>query len=364
MSATVTQKSVTFVNNSTPAAITTRELNLDTCYSDTELVVKVHSVALNPIDFFVHDFCSPWVSGSGLETYSRDFSGEVVRKGAKVNPKWNVGDHINGNYQHLLGERGAMTNYLILNPQKQLSLSHMQHFKDNIGEWTQWDLCASYPLVFGTAYAVLFHKKQAWTPESRILVNGASTAVSQCLIQICKSRLGIRSVVGTCSSSSVEYNKKAGFDVLIPYDQPGKMDKIREYVKEHGKFDLIFDSVGTSEYYPVIQELLKPIGEHSYYNTIAGDGKLKYQRSEQHYKDIIPYKDAIRIFNPWRKFNFSHSFCANESGAMELASIMIQKGQFTPVIDSAFSFKDFQKAIDRLKTNKAKGKVLVRVCED
>lgn len=371
MSSVVKQRSVTFVNSSSPPKLTTKDLDLDTCYNDNEIVIKVYSAALNPIDSLMHYSANKWITSSSLKTYGRDYAGVIVKRGRNVDPKFKIGDKVNGQMAHLYGNQGSLSDYLVLDPSKQASIGHMNNFdyldKDIKSKFNDFDVNSSYPLVFGTAYSILFYKEQKWTSNSKILVNGASTAVSHCLIQIAKKHLKIGTVVGICNSKSFEYNKKAGFDHLIAYDEPNALEKIQRLVNEtfNGeKFDLVFDSVGTSQFFPIIETILKPRSENSYYLTIAGKEKLKYNTGLLDYMCKIPVLNYIKSFNPWRKFNYDFIMLEPKVDYMELASEMISKKEFVPPLDALYDFENFQQALDKLNSNKARGKIILRINED
>lgn len=106
------QRSVTFINNTTPLSITTKELDLDKCFSPYEIVVEVFSASANPIDFLSHQTLNKCVSRNTPKTIGRDYAGKIVRRGSQVDTKWQIGDKVNGFFKHLLGERGTFSDYL------------------------------------------------------------------------------------------------------------------------------------------------------------------------------------------------------------------------------------------------------------
>lgn len=55
----VTNKSVTYVNNTTPVTITSSELDLRSCYQDDEVVIEVHAAALNQLILLLTSFVTP-----------------------------------------------------------------------------------------------------------------------------------------------------------------------------------------------------------------------------------------------------------------------------------------------------------------
>ncbi|CCC68691.1 hypothetical protein NCAS_0B06070 [Naumovozyma castellii] len=354
----VTKRTVTFVNNATPATITETQLDLDHCFGDDEIVIAIKAAALNPVDFALHELSYPRFTSAAPKAYGRDFAGVIIRRGAKVDPKWQVGDKVNGSFNHIYGPEGSLSNYLIMNTKKQLAIDHIPATEDS--DKDEFIHAAAWPLVFGTAYPALFKCGQTFNKDSRILVIGASTAVSNAFVQIAKKQLNVGTVVGICNSASVDYNKSLGFDYLVPYNQEGTIpDNVEKLMKENniGKFDLIFDSVGSSDFFPVMDKFLKPRTENSYYVTVVGDEKINYKHPSL--IGAIPYKVPFRTYNPWRKFNFAHFFCVPNKEWVDLGTRMIETGKYTPPIDSVFKLDQFQEAIDRLKSNRAKGKVII-----
>ncbi|CCD26482.1 uncharacterized protein NDAI_0H03090 [Naumovozyma dairenensis CBS 421] len=368
----VTRKTVTFINNQTPPTITETTLDLDTCYNSNEIVIEVHAAALNPIDFVVHEFSHPKLTSSTPKGYSRDYSGIIIRKGAEVAPIWDIGDHVNGMFHHVYADQGSLTNYLILDPTKKPAIGHIvenpstSSSSENGINNNKFVTNAAWPLVFGTAYTALIDQGQIWNNDSRILVIGASTSVSNCFVQIAKNQLHVGTVVGICSSKSAEYNKKMGYDYTVSYDEgDGTISNLRKLMEtpefSGKKFDLIFDSVGNSEFFPVIHEFLKPKCDNSYYLTVVGDVKVTYEAPSL--IRMASLSAPLRMYNPWSSFNYKAFFVPPRKDWMDFAARMITLDRFTPQIDSVFKFEEFQDALKRLRSNKAKGKVVISIKE-
>ncbi|QLQ78048.1 hypothetical protein HG537_0A02950 [Torulaspora globosa] len=357
----VVNRAVTFISHSTPASLGQKELDLDSCYREDEIVVQVYAASLNPVDLLVHSFaCWPFI-GSYEKTYSRDYSGVIVKRGDKVDPKWKVGDKVNGFYNHVYGYQGSLTDYLVLNPKQQSAITHMPKPADS--KYGDFIVNAAWPLVFGTAYSALFNYGQKLGPESKILIIGASTSVSYAMLQIAKHELGVKTVVGVCSSKSIEYNKKLGYDYLATYDQGPIIESVGKILVgdlNNEKFDLIFDSVGNSEFFPVMDKFLKPKKDNSYYISIAGDRKINY--SNPRLTDT--FSTIVRVLRPFKSYNYATFFVKSQSDYMELGSKMITEGTYEPIIDSVYPLEDFQTAIDKQKSNRAKGKIVIKVKND
>lgn len=359
MSEIVTNSAVTFVNNKTPAKITTEEIDLNACFTDDEIVVEIHAAALNPVDFLLHSFAYSFILNGKPKVYSRDYSGVVIRAGKNVS-KWKVGDKVTGMFDHVYGDRGALSNYLILNPDKNVAIARLAKFDDE--KYDDFILNAAWPLVFGTAYSALLKQGQTLGPESKVLVIGASTSVSNAFIQIAKHHLHIGTVVGVSSKASMEHNKELGFDYMVPYNDGSAVEHVKDLIKNklnNEKFDLIFDSVGNSDFYPLHDTFLKPKNEGSLYATIVGDSKFNYLNPSLW--DILPNFHIFKRYGPFKCYNYSNFLLHPLSEYMELGVEMIEKGEYKPAIDSVYDFKDFQQALDRIRSNKAKGKVVIRL---
>lgn len=355
----VVNKSVTFINSSQPPSITTKEIDLETCFNDNEIVVEIYAAALNPIDFLVHSFALPLLSGKSLKGYSRDYSGVIIRCGKNIT-NWKINDKVTGMFSHVYGEQGTLSNYLVLDPSKQTAICHSPQFDDS--KYSDFIYNAAWPLVFGTAYTALFNYNQNLGPNSKILVIGASTAVSTAFVQIAKNQLKVGTVVGICSQNSFNYNKELGYDHLVFYDKGSMVDDVKELMNSElkgEKFDLIFDSVGNSDFLSRLDTFLKPMSENSYYMSIVGDSKCNYQ-SPSILSFLSGCKSIFR-YGPFKRYNYAFVLLKPQSEYMKLGSEMIIEKQYKPIIDSVYSFDDYSKALERIKSNKSKGKVVVQV---
>ncbi|GMM56103.1 hypothetical protein DAKH74_027190 [Maudiozyma humilis] len=362
-------KQVSFVNRDTPLTITSEEIDLDTCFKEDEIVVEVHSAALNPADVFLHKSAYVRLSSSKPKGTGVDYSGVIVRRGAKVDPKWAVGDKVNGDCWVIYGAHGTVSNYLIFSPMAHPAIAHMAKVPEktlsaNPGA-SEFDVAAAWPLVFGTAYAAIFHPKRDWSKINNVLVLGASTGVGNSFVQIVKNHLKVKNVVGVCNENSIEYNKQFGFDYLVSYNNGKTLENVREVMKtklDNEKFDVIFDSCGSTDFLPVMDEFLKKWDTGAYYSTVVGDVSNDYQ-------NVNPlallrrrlFVEPFRRFKPWRSYNYYFNMCAEDPEVMALANKMIESGEYVPQIDSVFSFENFRQAFDKLETGKAKGKVVIEI---
>lgn len=369
--AVVKQRSVIFTSASSPPTLITEDLDLDKCFKDDEIVINVKCCALNPIDVLVHGLCTRAIAGSGPKTFSRDFSGVIVRRGKNVDPKWKLDDEVCGMFQHLYGKEGTFSDYFVMNPGKNKSIGHVTAFpKENKLKYNEDDkrddfaLNAAFPLVFGTAENGLLDFTKNLGPKSRLLVIGASTQVANSMVQIAKNDLKIGTVVGVCNENSFEYNKKFGWDHLVGYNDGKTVENVRKLMQtelNNEKFDMIFDAVGNNQFFPVINDFLKPKSQGSYFVTVVGDNKGDYE-NPSFLKAISPFT-IFRAVNPFRCYNYGFGHVTPIDRYMIRANKMITDGRYEPVIDHIYTMDQYKEAIDRLKSNRAKGKVVIRINE-
>ena len=184
----------------------------------------------------------------------------------------------------------------------------------------------------------------------RVFINGGSGGVGSFGIQIAKVK-GCY-VATTCSGVNVELCKSLGADQVIDY----KTKDVVAELKKMRKFDLVVDNVGTpSEMYWQAHDFTNEgtkyvqvgVGPHlgEIYNVLArmmwpallGGGKRSFQ--------------ALGVANKYDQFE--------EIGAW------IAQGKVKALIDEMYGMEDKGpiRAFERLKTGRAKGKVVVRVAE-
>ncbi|SMN20687.1 similar to Saccharomyces cerevisiae YMR152W YIM1 Protein of unknown function [Maudiozyma saulgeensis] len=360
-------KTVSFVNRDTPATITTEEIDLDTCFGDNQIVVEIYSASLNPIDFVLHKSAIARLSSANPKAYGRDFSGIIIRKGNKVSDEWMIGDKVNGMIGYVYAPHGTFSNYLIVTPEKTPSMIHIAPETKSLvtSDYNEFDISSSWPLVFGTAYAGIFHPGRDWSKVNNVLVLGASTQVANCFIQIAKNHFHVKNVVGVCNKNSIDYNMKFGYDYLVSYNDNKTVENVKEIMmtKLNGeKFDVIFDTCGSADFLPIMNDFLKPKSTNSYYSTVVGDSVFDYENLNT--LDLLKLRlfvQPYRRFKPWRAYNYYFNMCYPNHDVEVLANEMIEKKQFNPQIDSVYKFEDFQKAIDRVVTGKCKGKVVLQI---
>lgn len=182
----------------------------------------------------------------------------------------------------------------------------------------------------------------------KVLINGGSGGVGVFGIQIAKV-VGCH-VTATCSTANVELCKSLGADVVVDY----KKGSVAEQLKASGvKFDHVLDNVGGDnlELYWKCHEYTKP---GAVYMMVGGSPSIGHAIERTKIKMIPSFLGGGR-----RKIE--GFFAKPVAEDLSQLGAWMAEGRVRAVIDSKFSFEEAAKAFERLKTGRAKGKVVVDV---
>ena len=183
----------------------------------------------------------------------------------------------------------------------------------------------------------------------KIFINGGSGGTGVFGIQFAKVK-GCH-VTTSCSTQNIQLCKDLGADEVIDY----KTSNVTETLKSNGQiFDLVVDNVGSPhEMYKASDHFLKngakfvqvgaPISLSSVssilsrlcWPTLLGGGKRKLE--------------FLGVKNKYEDF--------------EQIAQWMKEGKVKAVLDSTFELKDAAKAYEKLKSERARGKIVVHVTE-
>lgn len=181
-----------------------------------ELLIKIHTVALNPIDAKYIDFIAPPTSRLGC-----DFAGEVSETGSKVPDDWKVGDRVAGFVQGGMDTvSGSFAEYITAESDL------VWRVPDTVSD----EDASTWGVSGATAMQALNHHlgvpwldgdgsrpppKDTPANASPILIYAGSTTVGLFAIQLAKAA-GVP-VVTTCSPHSFDLVKSYGADAAFDY---------------------------------------------------------------------------------------------------------------------------------------------------
>jgi NADPH:quinone reductase-like Zn-dependent oxidoreductase len=188
---------------------------------DSEVLVRVHTASLNPVDIKTREGRYPRIRDDALPyTLGRDFAGEVVRAGASVKT-WKSADEVYG----FVGQGpGAFAEYVKVDA---TALARRPVSADII-------TAGAVPLAALTAWQGLFDHGRL-ERDARVLIHAGAGGVGHFAVQFAKARGA--EVFVTASGQGIEFVRSLGADHVIDYHT-------QRFEAVVGEVDLVFDLVG------------------------------------------------------------------------------------------------------------------------
>lgn len=289
----------------------------ETEVGETEVIVEIYSVGLNPADYRMvtepgpvpRQF--PFIIGS-------DFSGVVVKTGNKVK-EFKIGDEVYGKPQipnfGALVERFAIDQEFIIKKPKKIS--HSQ--------------ASTIPVTFHTAYMNLVTKANL-KPGQTVLILGGAGGVGSTAIQLAKE-IGAK-VIATGLTKDIPRINEIGADAVID-SQNCELDNITD------KVDVMFDTVGLKAQAEAVH-LVKDGG------TIVSCAVIETDSSISNNKTLN-----------FIQFEFAHG----NGTAFELVNEMIEKGIYKPAFEKEvpFTAAAVEEALNSIWENRKTGRIVVKI---
>ncbi|KAF3390908.1 Zinc-binding alcohol dehydrogenase domain-containing protein cipB [Talaromyces pinophilus] len=221
--------------------------------ADNEIVVKVHAIALNPVDFARQAMGAKLFSWTIYPTvFGTDVAGEVVEVGSQAAGSYKVGDRVVGLGNGLDSNRpadGAFQEYVVLRGDL------TAHIPDNV----PYEKAAVIPLGIATAASGLFADDQLKldlptspakpTKDKWVLIWSGASSVGSNAIQMAVAA-GYH-VITTCSPKNFDFVKRLGADYAFDYNSPTVVSDIVEAFK--GKKSAGAYAIGFVAAKPVIE---------------------------------------------------------------------------------------------------------------
>lgn len=305
----------------------------------SQLLIRVYSASLNPADHKVPEtpllarisLCDPFTPG-------QDFSGTVVEHGTDITDLA-VGDAVFGSLCGALGH-GSLAEYMVVEREM------VAKIPSSLGA-TKMDEFAGVGVAGLTALQAIAPNVSEGKGD-RVFVNGGSGGTGVFAIQIAKA-LGCF-VTTTCSAANVELCRSLGADEVLDYTRVDVVEEIRAKGKV---YRLVVDNVGT------------PADLYWASNAFLMEGGAVFVQVGAHFS-VGEFK-RVGCNALWPAFlgggrSGYNVFLAKPSKKdLERIAGWIEEGKVRTVVDSVFGFEDVPEAFKKLKTGRAKGKVVVRV---
>ncbi len=209
---------------------------------------------------------------------------------------------------------------------------------------------AGIPLVGCSVYDSfqLFDLK----PNSSILIHAGSGGIGSFAIQYAKY-LGAY-VYTTTSTNNVSWVNELGADRVIDY-------KNEDYLNVVRNVDMVYDTLGGK----YTREAIKVVKKGGAIVSIAGhhdDETLKQLKVNTLVRLLFKIKGAFLLLRMRSKnIRYKHVWTYACKQTLDSITALIEKGHIKPIVDRVYAFEKSVEALRYLRTNRAKGKVIIEV---
>ncbi|KAL9599944.1 MAG: hypothetical protein Q9219_003506 [cf. Caloplaca sp. 3 TL-2023] len=301
-------------------------------------LVQVIAAALNPVDYKVVEI--PGVVRFGLTKPASpglDFAGTIVRPATDSSLK--VGQLVFGVSGSLPIAGGALREFSIAGTKSTAAIPDGVDPVD----------AATIGIAGLTAYqSIVPHVKS----EHKIFINGGSGGTGVFGIQFAKA-VGCH-VTTSCSTANVELCKSLGADEVVDYKKEKVVEALLQKAKEQ-PFDHIVDNVGSDEQLALqCHKILQP---GSKMVVVGGDPSLK-TITQTLKRTIVPG------FLGGAKGNVAGFWPEQKAEDFQQIADWMKEGKVKAVIDTRFPFEEAPQAFEKLKTGRARGKIVVDVASE
>ncbi|MEI7347431.1 NADP-dependent oxidoreductase [Dickeya chrysanthemi] len=304
-----------------------------------DILVKVHAVGLNPIDYMIpKGTFKPVLKFALPATVGSDLAGVVESVGSRVT-RFKPGDAVFASIFDM--GIGALADFAVV-PERAAA-----HKPVNL-DFVQ---AAAIPMVGLTSWQALKERAHL-KPGQKVFIPAGSGGIGSFAIQLAK-QLG--ATVGTTTSTgNLEMVRRLGADEIIDYKKQEFEDILQGY-------DVVLGTVRGDH----IQKSLNILKPHGRVVSLIGplDAAFAHARDMNFLMKFIFKLMSWKIIRLAKKRDIQYSFLFVHTDGMQLEEIseFLEAGNIHPVIDKVFSFEDAKQALAYLETGRAKGKVVVKL---
>lgn len=298
--------------------------------TDSQILVKVHAAAVNPLDWHFmrgEPYFVRLLAGIGAPKDPRlgvDFAGTVESVGSKVT-RFKPGDEVFG------AAAGAFAEYVRVGEDRAVALKPSN---------MSFEQAAAVPIAGVTALqGIRDHGKVQ--PGQKVLINGASGGVGPFAVQIAKA-MGAE-VTGVCSTRNVDMVSSIGADYVIDYTK-------QDFTELDKRYDVILDNVGNH----ALGDLRRVLEPQGILVMVGASSIGNY---------LGPLWEMLkpRLMDPFVSQSFVGFIAQNRmEDSIALAELM-QSGKLRPIIDRIYPLSEIAQAIRYSETGHAQAKIVIEV---
>ncbi|KZM27420.1 oxidoreductase [Ascochyta rabiei] len=302
---------------------------------DDEILVEVHAMALNPVDYKAVEAGIPMMLLGSQRIPGADFCGKVAKTGIKVD-SFQIGEWVFG------AKVGAISNGSLA---QYISVS--QDSLTSLPSGVQTDDAAAVPIVGLTEMqAIKPHVKAG----DKVFINGGSGGTGVYGIQIAKA-LGCH-VTTTCSTGNVKLCESLGADEVLDYKTT---DIVGALAAKGPVFQLAVDNVGTpADLYKRSASYLLPNGKFVQVGATPNLGTFAQ----------ITSNFLVPGFLGGGQRSYQLLMTKASTDDLRQLGVWMKDGKVRAVLDEVFEWEDVPRAFEKLKTGRTKGKLVVHVKQD
>ncbi len=300
-----------------------------------EVLVRVMASALNRADVLQREGRYPAPPGAPADIPGIEFAGEVAALGTEAGA-WRVGQRVFG-----ITGGGGHAEYLVV---------HQQTLAEVPANLT-WTEAAAVPEAFLTAHDALW-QQASLQPSERVLIHAVGSGVGLAAVQLVRARGAVP--FGTARteekvSRAREYGLEDGVTLRDSLDPLAA--RVAEWTSGRG-FDVVLDLVG-GDYVAASVSALGLKGRLLLVGTLAGaHGQLDLR--------AVLSKRLRLIGTVLRSRPLEEKIAATRAFAVGVVPLLA-KGTLRAVVDSEFPLAEIRAAHQRMESNEAFGKVVIRI---
>lgn len=204
------------------------DISVPDIHNDYDVLVKVHAVALNPVDTKVNLWNAMVESMDNDFVGGLDVSGEIVEVGAKVSG-WQVGERVlyHGNMRR---SHGGFAEFALHDSRTLITHPDVAA-----------EIAAATPCAGWTAYRALVHKLRI-AERNGVFITGGSGGVGSFAIQLARL-FGVKTIITTCSAQNHEFVRSLGATHTIDYQHNHMIEQVKAITAGLG-VEVALDCVG------------------------------------------------------------------------------------------------------------------------
>lgn len=297
-----------------------------------ELLIEVHAVGLNPVDY------KTATGGNPNWTYPHilglDVAGVVAEVGEGVTG-WEKGNRVV--YHGDLTKKGGYAEYTVTTA----------HTVSRIPDQVTFEDAAALPTAGYTAYQSLF-RKLPMDHIDTLLIHGGAGGVGGFAVQLAK--WAGKTVISTASRHNHEYVQSLGADYVIDYREEDVKAKVMEITNGRG-VDAVIDAVSRQSATDSL-------------DMLAFLGHLVHISGAPDYTQVKPFTKAISF----HEIALGPAYQSGDRKAQEDLGMMgnemlalVAEGKISSMLKEVITLEQVPEALSRLAERHVKGKIVAKV---